>query len=186
MTFLAPKAVAVWMVDNTSLTFEQIACACSLNTLEVQAIADGDIAAGIVGCNPIATGEVSKEQIHECEADSSLRLRVLSVGKRRHKKKSYIPIARRKAKPDAILWLLKNCPGLSYKQIIRLIGTTAATIESIAKGLHRSMSSINPRDPVLLRLCSKEELDDEILNAKITNDKDSKYEKARQELQKNK
>ncbi|MBQ4874643.1 MAG: DUF1013 domain-containing protein [Rickettsiaceae bacterium H1] len=181
MGFFMPKAVAVWLIDNTSLTFEQIAQACSFNTLEIQAIADGEIASNIIGCNPITTGELTKEELHKCEANPKQVLKLLNIVKKPQKKKSYIPIARRKAKPDAIFWLLKYYPSLSYKQIIKLIGTTSTTIESIAKRTHRNMSSINPRDPVLLKLCSKEDLDDEILKAKISNDQEHKYDEARKE-----
>ena len=184
MTFFMPKAVAVWLIDNTSLTFKQIANACGFNTLEIQAIADGEIAAEFVGCNPISTGELSIEELRRCEADENLELTLSNAANQTKKKKSYIPIARRKAKPDAIFWLLKYHPELTYKQIIKLIGTTNATIESIVSGKHRNMSGINPRDPILLKLCSKESLDDEILKAKISNDQESKYNEARAEAQK--
>lgn len=183
MHFFMPRAVAVWLIDNTSLTFEQIAHICDINSLEVQAIADGEISADVVGCNPINTGELTAEDIRVCENNPDSRLKLLATlnpSKSKKKKAKYTPIARRRAKPDAILWLLKYTPDLSYKQIIKLIGTTTATIDTIANGTHRSMSSLNPRDPVLLKLCSKEALDDELLKSKIANDQQRKYDEARQ------
>ncbi len=181
-----PKAVAIWLIDNTALTFEQIANACKLNTLEVQAIADGEVAIGVIGCNPITTGELTAREIQKCERNRNMQLQVLITDRKKKKeKRAYVPIARRKAKPDAISWLLKYYPTLSNKQIVKLVGTTNATIDSIAKGTHHSISSINPKDPVLLKLCSKEELDDEVLKAKISDDQEAQYNKARQEVSSN-
>ena len=187
MGFFMPRAVAVWLIDHTALTFEQIANVCSMNTLEIQAIADGEVDYAVVGCNPMSTGELSMNNIHSCEKDPNLKLEIImKQGKaNKSKKRAYTPIARRRAKPDAILWLLKSCPELSLKQIIKLVGTTVTTIKSIADGTHRSMSSINPRDPVLLRLCSKEDLDDEILKAKIADDQEKRYDEARASTESN-
>ncbi len=179
MGFFMPRAVAVWLIDHTALTFEQIANACSMNTLEVQAIADGEVDYAVVGCNPVATGELSINDIHRCEKDPALQLELIKKQTTKKKKRLYTPIARRRAKPDAILWLLKYCPELTHKQIVKLVGTTVATIQSIHDGTHRSISSINPRDPVLLNLCSKEDLDDELLKAKIAQDQEKRYDEAR-------
>ena len=176
-----PRAVAVWLIDHTALTFEQIANVCSMNTLEIQAIADGEVDYAVVGCNPVATGELNINEIHRCEQDPNLKLEPIKKQNDASKKKKrlYTPIARRRAKPDAILWLLKYCPELSNKQIVKLVGTTVATIQSIHDGSHRSISSINPRDPVLLNLCSKDDLDDELLKARIAQDQEKRYDEAR-------
>lgn len=181
MNFFMPKAVAVWLIDNTKLTFQQIATVCSLNTLEIQAIADGDTATSIISCNPVITGELTNDEIQKGEKDPTAQLKTLKVasGSKKAQRKAYVPIARRKAKPDAIFWLLKYYPGLSSKQIMKLVGTTASTITTIIDGTHHNMPNINPRDPVLLKLCSKEDLDDAMLKAKVSNDQENTYNEAR-------
>lgn len=160
---LMPKATAVWLVDNTSLTFKQIANFCGLHELEVIGIADGDVAQGISGVDPIHAGQLSSEEIERCSNDPNASLQLShSIADRfisKKKKGKYTPVARRQDKPDAISWLLRNCPGISDKQIIKLIGTTNSTIEAIRDHSHWNMTNIRARDPVLLGLCSQIELD---------------------------
>jgi hypothetical protein len=163
---LMPKATAIWLIENTSLTFEQIAEFCGLHPLEVQSIADGDVAKGIIGIDPITSGQLSLSEIERCSKDPKARLMMNEEFKRfiiaENKKKKvgkYTPVARRSDKPDAIAWLLKNCPELSETQISKLIGTTKSTILSIKNKSHWNFSNIKTRDPVLLGLCTQTELD---------------------------
>jgi hypothetical protein len=157
---LMPKATAIWLIDNTTLTFEQIAAFCGLHPLEVQAIADGEIVAGMVGHDPIASSELTLDEIERCQADSSLRLRLsptVQVGKIK-KGAKYTPVSLRQAKPNAIAWLLREIPAITDSDIVRMIGTTKATIQAIRLKTHRSMVDIKPANPVHLGLCSSEDL----------------------------
>lgn len=160
-----PKATAVWLIDNTSLSFDQIADFCGLHPLEVQGIADGEVAKGILGIDPVGTGQLSKEEIEGCEKNPSKRLhltgnmiKLIKEQQKQKKASKYTPIARRQDKPDAIAWLLKNCPELSDNQVVKLIGTTKAMIESVRDKSHWNISNIKHKDPVLLGLCSQSEL----------------------------
>ncbi len=159
---LMPKATAVWLVDNTTLSFRQIAEFCGMHELEVQAIADGEVAAGIVGADPIASGQLSREEIQRGEADPSVSLRLARNDRpqpvSRPKGPRYTPVAKRQDRPDAIAWLLKNHPELSDAQIAKLIGTTKATINAIRDRTHWNAPNLKPRDPVLLGLCSMADL----------------------------
>jgi len=158
-----PKATAVWLVDNTKLTFEQIADFCGLHELEVQAIADGEVAIGMQGLDPVAAGQVSKEEIARCEQDPDARLEIaepsVPMPKARQKGARYTPIAKRQDRPDAIAWLLRNYPELSDAQISRLIGTTKPTIMSVRDRSHRNAANIKPQSPVYLGLCSAADLE---------------------------
>ena len=159
-----PKATAVWLIQNTSLTFEQIADFCGLHVMEVQGIADGDVARGIIGIDPIVSGQVSREEIARCEKDPSATIRLSEAALKlnsqtKQSKSKYTPVARRQDKPDAVAWLLKNCPEMTDAQITKLIGTTKNTIESVRSKSHWNMQNIKPKDPVLLGLCSQSELD---------------------------
>jgi hypothetical protein len=161
-----PKATAVWLVDNTSLTFDQIADFCELHPLEVQGIADGEVAKGILGIDPISSGQLSKDEIELCEKDHNRKLHLtanmLRLIKEQHKQKKsgkYTPIARRQDKPDAIAWIIKNLPEMSDNQIVKLIGTTKSMIASVRDKSHWNMPNIKPKDPVLLGLCTQSELD---------------------------
>jgi hypothetical protein len=160
---LMPKATAVWLVDNTALTFAQIASFCGLHELEVEGIADGDVAQGISGINPCDAGQLTMDEITRCEKDPNALLNLShSIADDfifKKKKGKYTPVARRQDKPDAIHWLVKNCPGVTDKQIIKLIGTTISTIDAIRDRTHWNMGNIRSRDPVLLGLCSQVELD---------------------------
>lgn len=167
-----PKATAVWLIDNTTLTFDQIAEFCGMHPLEVKGIADGEVAQGILGQDPVVAGQLTIDEIKRSEENPKRRLE-LSIGARKHleaKKKKptkYIPIARRQDKPDAIAWLLKNCPEANEAQIAKLIGTTKNTIATIKAKSHWNISHIRPRDPVLLGLCSQIELDNFLNQMKI-------------------
>ncbi len=162
---LMPKATAVWLVENTTLTFEQIAEFCGMHTLEVQGIADAEVAGGIVGRNPITSRQLTRDEIERCESDPKAKLKLLQATKeyielkhRQKKKGRYTPVARRQDKPDAIAWLLKHCPNISDAQVVRLIGTTKNTIQSIRERSHWNYSNIQPKDPVLLSLTTQGEL----------------------------
>lgn len=163
---LMPKATAVWLIDNTSLSFEQIGDFCDLHPLEVQGIADGEVAKGILGIDPIVTGQLSREEIEACEKNHSRKLkladnmvRLIKEQKKQKKSSKYTPVARRQDKPDAIAWLLKNCPEMSDIQIVKLIGTTKAMIASVKDKTHWNITNIKAKDPVLLGLCTQSELD---------------------------
>jgi len=172
---LLPKGTAVWLIDNTGLTFDQIADFCGLHTLEVKAIADGEVASGIIGVSPIDNGQLTKEMIHKCEQDSSSKLKLTESAQKyanyeSKRKAKYVPVARRGDKPDAILWLLKNCHDIKTLQITKLIGTTRTTVEAIRERTHRDMVNIRPRDPVFLGLCTQTELDKLMKSTGITSD----------------
>ena len=156
---LMRKATAVWLVDNTALTFLQIANFCGLHELEVQGIADGDVATGIIGQNPIFSSQLTAEEIKRCESDSKSNLilnkNAASDIKAKSKASKYTPIARRQDKPDGISYLLKYYPEISNSQIKKLVGTTDKMIDSIRDKTHWNMKEIKPRDVVLLGLCSQ-------------------------------
>ena len=173
---LMPKSTAVWLIDNTSLTFQQIAKFCELHILEVQGIADGEVAVGIQGKNPILSGELTQDDIDKCEKDSSLSLNIIKneiplSSNSKKKKKSFTPASRRQLIPDAISWLLKYYPDLSDSQIIKLVGTTKNTINAIKNREHWNMQNISPRDPVLLSLCKQSSLSEAIAIAKAKKEK---------------
>jgi len=159
---LMPKATAVWLVDNTSLTFDQIADYCGLHRLEVQGIADGEVAIGIQGLDPVANSQLTREEVERCEKDSSARLKMLKLDlpepSKRTKGPRYTPVAKRQDKPDAIAWLLRHHPELKESQIAKLIGTTKTTIQAVNERTHWNSPNIRPRDPVLLGLCAQSEL----------------------------
>lgn len=163
---LMPKATAVWLVENTTLTFEQIAEFCGMHTLEVQGIADDEVAGGIMGRNPITARQLSREEIERCEQNPNAKLKLslttkeyIETKQKQKKKGRYTPVARRQDKPDAISWLLKHGPEITDAQIVRLIGTTKNTIKSIREKSHWNWGNIQPKDPVLLGLCTQGELD---------------------------
>jgi hypothetical protein len=164
-----PKATAVWLVENTSLTFEQIADFCGLHPLEVQAIADGEVAAQMHGLDPVAAGQTTAEEIKRCEADAKARLelapRAIPAQYLKHRGPRYTPIAKRQDKPDAIAYLLRNHPELSDAQIQKLIGTTKPTIAAVRERTHWNSPNIKPRHPVALGLCTMEELDEALARA---------------------
>ena len=165
---LMPKATAVWLVENTSLAFEQIADFCKLHPLEVKGIADGEVAAGIKGLDPITTGQLTREEIEKAQKSPNHRLKIavskvkLPEVKRTTKGPRYTPLSRRQDRPNAILWLLRNHAELKDAQIIRLVGTTKSTIQQIRERTHWNSGSLQPLDPVTLGLCSQIDLDFEV------------------------
>jgi len=166
---LMPKATAVWLVDNTALSFDQIADFCKLHPLEISAIADGDTTFGIKGMDPVGTGQLSRDEIKRGEEDPNYRLK-LSVSKVRVPEKKrrgprYTPLSKRQDRPNAILWLLRFHDELKDAQIIRLVGTTKATIEQIRNRTHWNIANLTPMDPVMLGLCSQIDLDFEVARA---------------------
>ena len=160
---LMPKATAVWLVDNTTLSFNQIADFCGLHALEVQAIADDEVAIGMQGQDPIANGQVLREEIDRCENDPSARLSLVvpdtPLPEARSKGPRYTPLSKRQEKPDGIAWLLRHYPELSDAQVGRMIGTTKPTINSIRDRTHWNTPNLRPRSPVEIGLCSMEELE---------------------------
>jgi hypothetical protein len=169
---LMPKATAVWLVDNTALSFDQIAQFCTLHPLEVKAIADGEAAQGIKGLDPINTGQLTRDEIAKAEADVNHRLKLsdpkVRVPESKRKGPRYTPLSKRQERPNAIYWLVKNHPELKDAQISRLVGTTKSTIDQIRGRSHWNMSSLVPQDPVALGLCSQIDLDFEVQRASKT------------------
>src|SRR5262249_45291899 len=155
---LMPKATAVWLVENTGLTFQQIAEFCGLHELEVQAIADGEVAMQMQGLDPVANGQTTKEEIERCEKDPSARLKLaekaIPLPVVRHKGPRYTPISKRQDKPNAIAWLVKNHPELSDATISKLIGTTKPTIAAVRDRTHWNSQNIKAQHPVTTGLCS--------------------------------
>jgi hypothetical protein len=166
---LMPKATAVWLVENTSLTFDQIGDFCGLHPLEVQAIADGEVAVQMQGLDPIVNGQLTLEEIERCQKDPAARLKIsaeaMPVPMFKHRGPRYTPIAKRQDKPDAIAWLLKSHPELSDGQISKLIGTTKPTIQGVRDRTHWNATNIKPRHPVALGLCTPAELDNAVARA---------------------
>lgn len=168
---LMPKATAVWLVDNTALTFDQIADLCGLHHLEVKGIADGDVAQGIKGMDPVTSGQLTREEIERGEKDSSHKLRmaeqkvVLPQTNTRKKRPRYTPVSRRHDRPNAVLWLLRQHPELKDSQIVRLVGTTKPTITQIRDRTHWNSPNLAPQDPVTLGLCKQIDLDAEVQKA---------------------
>lgn len=166
---LMPKATAVWLVDNTTLTFDQIAAFCGLHPLEVQGVADGEVAIGIVGLDPIATGQLTAEAIKEAEVDPSRKLEMAqtTVPKpaARAKGPRYTPVAKRQDRPNAISWLLRYHSELTDGQIAKLVGTTKPTINSIRERTHWNINNIKLEDPVSLGMCTQLELDTAVTKA---------------------
>jgi hypothetical protein len=169
-TLLMSKATAVWLVENTTLTFDQIAEFCSLHPLEVQGIADGDVAAGMRGLDPVQAGQLSREELEKAEKDPNYRMRVQESKVRlpdlkRAKGPRYTPVSKRQDRPNAIQWLIRNHPELKDAQIIRLVGTTKSTIQSVRERSHWNSTNLQPLDPVTLGLCTQIDLDFEVNRA---------------------
>ena len=167
---LMPKATAVWLVENTALSFDQIAEFAKLHPLEVKAIADGDAAQGIKGLDPIQTGQLTRDEIERGEADTGYKLKLAERRVRVPEQKTkrgprYTPVSRRQDRPNAILWLIRNHPELKDSQIMRLVGTTKSTIQGIRERTHWNAANLTPLDPVTLGLCSQIDLDLEVSRA---------------------
>jgi hypothetical protein len=167
---LMPKATAVWLVDNTPLSFEQIADFCKLHPLEVKGIADGEVAQGIKGLDPVASGQLTREELDAAIADPNHKLAMAEAKVRLPEAKPkkgprYTPVSKRQDRPNAILWLVRNHPELKDAQIMRLVGTTKSTIQSVRDRSHWNSQNLAPMDPVTLGLCSQIDLDNEVRRA---------------------
>jgi hypothetical protein len=168
---LMPKATAMWLVENTSLTFEQIADFCGLHPLEVQGIADGEVGAGIRGLDPVSGGQLTREEIARCQQDPKARLQLArpaaaAIKPSRRKEPRYTPLSKRQDRPDAIAWLLRHHPELVDHQICKLLGTTKTTVNAVRERTHWKSAEIRPRDPVLIGLCTQLDLDGAVLEAR--------------------
>ncbi len=158
---LMPKATAVWLVENTALTFQQIADFCGMHLLEIQAIADGDVASNIMGFNPILNNQLTLDEIQRCEKDADARLELLQneeVERLLNKGSRYLSNAKRGDRPSGIAWIVKNHPEVSDAQIVKLLRTTKATITAIRERTHKNIQNIHPKNPVTLGLCSEADL----------------------------
>jgi len=167
---LMPKATAVWLVENTSLTFEQIAAFCGLHPLEVNGIADGEVARDIRGADPIANGQLNREELDRAQGDPNFMMKAqksrhAELLKPQRKGPKYTPVSRRQDRPDAIAWFLRNHPEVTDGQISKLLGTTKATIEQVRSRAHWNAANIKPVDPVTLGLISQLDLDDLVRKA---------------------
>ena len=165
-----PKATAVWLVENTTLTFKQIADFCNLHELEIKGIADGDVARGIKAYNPILAGQLSRDEIELCSKDPEKKLRLTKkiddIDFKERKKPKYTPLSKRQDRPDAILWLCKNASELTDGQISKLVGSTKGTVSLIRKRSYWNFSNLKPRDPVILALCSQDAFQKSLEKAK--------------------
>ncbi|WP_350335190.1 DUF1013 domain-containing protein [Coralliovum pocilloporae] len=168
-TPLMPKATAVWLVDNTALSFDQIAGFCKLHPLEVKAIADGESAQGIKGLDPISTGQLTREEINRGQANPNYKLKLaeqsVRVPEAKRRGPRYTPVSKRQDRPNAILWLVRHHPELKDAQVMRLVGTTKPTIQAIRDRTHWNSANLSPMDPVTLGLCSQIDLDMEVEKA---------------------
>ena len=157
---LMPMATAVWLVENTTLTFKQIANFCKLHEVEVQGIADGEVAKGIMAYNPIISGQLTREEIELSSKDGNRDLQIknadIEISSEDKKIKKYVPLSKRQDRPDAILWLCKNAQELTDGQISKLVGSTKGTVSLIRKRSYWNFSNLKPRDPVILALCTQE------------------------------
>jgi hypothetical protein len=166
---LMPKATAAWLVDNTALTFDQIAEFCGLHPLEVQALADGDVNAGIMGASPINNGELTADEIARCEKNQSTRLKMLKTTlpkpRARSKGPRYTPVTKRVEKPNAISFLIKKYPELADVQVARLVGSTKTTVAAIRNRTHPTSSTLKPVDPLSIGLCTSDELEKAVQKA---------------------
>ena len=180
-----PKATAVWLVENTTLTFKQIAEFCDLHELEVKGIADGDVAKGIKAYNPILAGQLSRDEIEACSKDPLKKLNLLKkleeVELKERKKPKYTPLSKRQDRPDAILWLCKNASELTDGQISKLVGSTKGTVSLIRKRSYWNFSNLKARDPVILALCTQEAFEKSLEKAKrrVEREKKAKLREAK-------
>ena len=160
---LMPIATAVWLIDNTSLTFDQIADFCSLHPLQVKGIADGDVAAGVRGIDPITNNQLVRDEIERAQDDEKYRMKLSrpknAIAEKTRTGPRYTPVSKRQNRPDAIAWVVRNHPEISDGQIGKLLGTTKSTIQSVRDRTHWNSANITPQDPVGLGLCTQIELD---------------------------
>lgn len=162
---LMPKATAVWLIENTHLSFDQIAAFCGIHPIEIQAIADGESAVKMLGLDPVASGQLTQSEIERCEANLTAKL-VLSVPVdastllKKKREGKYTPLSKRQERPDAIAWILKYHPEIPDAGICKLLGTTKITVQAIKNRTHRNSVNIKPKNPVILGLCTQTELDE--------------------------
>ncbi len=161
---LMPIATAVWLIENTALSFEQIADFCGLHPLQVKGIADGDVAGGVRGIDPISNHQLAREEIEKAQADENYRMKISRpknaiIAETQRKGPRYTPVSKREHRPDAILWMVRNHPEISDAQIAKLLGTTKSTIQSVRDRTHWNSANLTPQDPVGLGLCAQLELD---------------------------
>ena len=182
-----PKATAVWLVENTKISFKQIADFCELHELEIKGIADGDVAKGIKAYNPILAGQLTREEIEECSKDSSkslvLNKKTLDITSVK-KTNRYIPLSKRQDRPEAVLWFVKNYPQLSDGQIVKLVGSTKNTVSSIRKKSYWNFSNLSAKDPVVFNFCTESDMREAIDKAdrKIAREK-KKLDKEKKNIQ---
>ena len=186
---LMPMATAVWLVENTSLTFNQIADFCNLHEVEVQGIADGEVAKGIVGYNPIISGQLTREEINKSSADENRPLNIIDieveVKSDETKVKKYVPLSKRQDKPDSAMWLLKNHSILKDSQIAKLVGITKNSVTSIRNKSYWNYNNLNPKDPVALNLFTQKDLLDAIEKAERRIKREKKLKEKQQKLNSN-
>ncbi|MBP3546392.1 MAG: DUF1013 domain-containing protein [Alphaproteobacteria bacterium] len=187
---LMPKATAVWLLDNTTLTFKQIARFCELHELEIRAIADGDVAANIVGMNPITAGQLTAEEIARCEADASAILVASepegNVKASNRKNKKVLSPYQRKDKPAAVLYILKHYPEIIDSQICKLVGTTVPTITSLREGTHKDIAEIKPKNPTVIGLCEEKDIEKALEISRKRNEPKKKVKKTKKKTTKKK
>ena len=175
-----PKATAVWLVENTKISFKQIAAFCDLHELEVKGIADGDVAKGIKAYNPILAGQLTREEIEESSKDINrplkLNKKILDI-KSEKKTNKYVPLSKRQDRPEAVLWLTKNYPQLADSQIVKLVGSTKNTVDLIRNKRYWNSSNLSPKDPVVANLCSQIDIQNAIDKA------DRKADRKKKELE---
>ena len=185
---LMPMATAVWLVENTTLTFKQIAEFCNLHELEIKGIADGDVAKGIKAYNPILAGQLSREEIEICSKDTKKKLNLLKkideVEVKQRKKPKYTPLSKRQDRPDAILWLVKNYPELMDSQISKLVGSTKGTVSLIRKRSYWNFSNLKAKDPVILALCTQDQFEKSLAKAKRRIEREKKEKIKKEKLEK--
>jgi len=166
---LMPVATAVWLLDNTSLTFKQIAEFCKMHEVEIQSIADGEVGKGIVGFNPIIAGQLTKEEIELSSQDQNRALQIIeneiNIKSEKNTNKKYVPLSKRQDKPDSALWLIKNHSKLKDSQIARLVGVTSGSVKAIRNKSYWNYNNLNPKDPVAMGLFSQKDLLDSIEKA---------------------
>ena len=181
-----PKATAVWLVENTTLTFKQIAEFCNLHELEIKGIADGDVAKGIKAYNPILAGQLSREEIEICSKDPEKKLKLLKkleeVEIKERKRPKYTPLSKRQDRPDAILWLCKNYPELTDGQVSKLVGSTKGTVSLIRKRSYWNFSNLKAKDPVILALCSQDTFEKALSKAKRRVERERKAKVKKEKL----
>ena len=188
-TLLMPMATAVWLVENTTLTFKQIAEFCNLHEVEIQGIADGEVAKGIVGYNPIIAGQLTKEEIELSSKDQTRSLKIndynLEISSNENKIKKYVPLSKRQDKPDSALWLIKQHPSLKESQISKLVGITKNSVTAIKNKSYWNFNNLNPKDPVAIGLFSQKDLQEALEKAE-RRIKREKREKEKAKLSENK